>query len=97
MAMHHIDLLAGQDLSNYWDSMEKRKESHSVLAERYLGHMVQLNAIPKIPHTASVVLVLVCQKAHLMAALNQALRQLVPVGFHAPKFGEHKVHADHYV
>ena len=56
--------------------------------------MIHFHAVGHVANTGSIILVLIADKAHFMAAFNQALTELVAVGLHATKLREGKVSAN---
>ena len=55
--------------------------------------MVHLHTIGHVSHTTSAILKLIGYEAYLMAAFNQALTQLIPMGLYATELREGKVSA----
>ena len=96
MPMNNIDLLSDEDLSDERQAVEEGEEGHIPLENRELINIINFHSIGHDSHSAPSSLVLICDEADLMAPFNEALGQLIPVGFHSTELGQGEVSANHY-
>lgn len=97
VTVHDVNLLPDEDLSDQWHRVEEGQKSDVAGHDGQMRNVVDLHAVSHIAHAGSLILELVREEGDAVAALHQALSQLVAVSLDTAELGERKVGDDKHV
>lgn len=92
--VHNVDLLSYQYLPDQRHRVEERDEGDVAVADRLVRNVVHLHTVGHVANSAPCPLELVGDERHLVAPFNEALTQLVAMGFDTAELWEREIRAD---
>ena len=97
VTVHDVNLLPDEDLSDKRHRVKEGQKSDVASHNGKMRNVIDLHAVSHMTHAGSLVLELVREEGDAVAALHQALSQLVAVSLYTAELGESKVGDDKHV